>query len=45
MVCVCVCVHVALTRPPFSRFALHFARLNGYLDTDFLVNVLRLDMQ
>ena len=24
--------HVALTRPPLSRFALHFARLSCYLD-------------
>ena len=28
--------HVALTCPPLSRFALHFARLNGYLDSGFL---------
>ena len=33
----CFAPHVALTRPPLSRFALHFARLNGYLDSGFLV--------
>jgi hypothetical protein len=31
--------HVALTCPPLSRFALYFARLNGYLDLGFLVRM------
>ena len=35
----CFAPHVALTRPPLSRFALHFARPNGYLDSGFLVRI------
>jgi len=31
---------VAQTRPPLSRFALHFARLNGYLDSSFINRML-----
>ena len=31
---------MALTRSPLSRFALHFARLSGYLDSGCLVRVL-----
>ena len=30
---------MALTRPPLSLFALHFAKLNGYLDSGFLVRI------
>ena len=33
----CFAPHVALMRPILSRFALHFARLNGHLDSGFLV--------
>ena len=35
----CFAPHVALTRPPLSRFALHFARLSGYLDSGFIVRI------
>ena len=37
----CFAPHVALTRPPLSRFALHFARLYGYLDSGFIVRISR----
>ena len=32
----CFAPHVALTRPPLSRFVLHFARLSGYMDSGFI---------
>ena len=35
----CFVPHKALTRPLLSRFALHFARLNGHLDSGFLVRM------
>ena len=35
----CFAPHVALTRPLLSRFALHFARLSGYLDSGFIVGI------